>query len=243
MRLSAAIIVAVLASASAARADHYNIDHSKDAYWERLLDNGRNAGFKFERSCHPNDPGIPPYCTLSMQSTDQSGKQIRLLEFYDANNELEYRAICIMKDLNLLTRSCFNLENDEATEEMYDSDRGVWTALSTRKEAAPGSNSYTSDIGRQQQGPSYTAFREWDTRTPRGVMHRLLGRAADNSMELIASENDDAGNIITSSTCYLRHDGWSDCTTNDGTHYQLKPSTIQYLYGDIPCPSAALCNR
>jgi hypothetical protein len=101
MKLTAAIVLAALAFASSAQA-HY-IDHRKDAYWQGLLDKSRESGFQFERSCFPNEPGSEPYCSLSMQSTDQNGKQIRLMEFYDAINELMYRMICFMKDVSLLT--------------------------------------------------------------------------------------------------------------------------------------------
>jgi hypothetical protein len=109
-----------------------------------------------------------------------------------------------------------------------------------KRNSAPGYDSPTASI---RQRPSYARFKEWDVRTPHGTMHRILGRGTDGSMQLLASEYDGGGDIIATSTCYLRHDGWSDCTTNDGVHYQLKPSTISYLYGDIPCPSATLCNR
>jgi hypothetical protein len=62
MKLSAAIILGVLASATAAQA----FDGSKNAAWHRIIDDAVRMKWQFSRDCCPKDQ--PRYCTLTLMS-------------------------------------------------------------------------------------------------------------------------------------------------------------------------------
>jgi hypothetical protein len=244
-----AAIAALLASASIARAQHPPVDHSKDAAWEALIDDAEKQGFKFDRQCFPNDPKFPPYCTLGLVSPAGNGKKIRLMEFLDAHENLEWRALCVESTITA-TRTCYDVETDEATEQMYDDEKKDWAILSTHRETAP--------LGQQQppitssipQAPLASipqtqsqTLKEWDVAFSNGnVMHRILLSGSNGTRQLLATQRNASGMITSSSTCNFTQT-WSDCVTNDGTHYQLQPGTIAWLYGQIPCPSVSLCGH
>jgi hypothetical protein len=166
-----------------------------------------------------------------MRSPLIEGKTAALFEAYDVNDQLTARSICIENTGGIaLTRHCFYVDSRVETEEMFDTAENTWHDLSSRPYAGgvpsmPGSTGSIPD-----NGPTYTAVKEWDTPTNNGTfIHRSLYAGSDRSMRLFATERDSSGNRVTSSTCDFTQ-SWSDCINQSGQHYQLKPNSITYFY-------------
>jgi hypothetical protein len=85
MKLSAAIILGVLASASAAQA----LDGGKNAAWYRIFDDAVRMKWQFSRDCCPKEQ--PPYCTLTLVSPTEDYKQIPISKVHDLNDSLMLR--------------------------------------------------------------------------------------------------------------------------------------------------------
>jgi hypothetical protein len=229
MRRTITFAIAVLAASVGCAQAQYP-DHSKDAYWKQLVDEAIADKFQWDRGCYPNEQGVQPYCSLSLVSPVQNGKQMRLMEFSDTNNNLLSRSICVSNTVQL-TRSCYDVETSEATDQMFDSKSEQWTVLRTRKgESFNDALTELSPPTTQQPQASYRAFKEWDQQTGNGTtIHRQLSYGTDGSMQLNASEHDTSGNIVTSSICHFNQSR-SDCVNQVGQHYQLKPNSITYFY-------------
>jgi hypothetical protein len=256
MKFPIAAIAALLASASVARAE---IDHSKDAAWRQLVDEGLRAGIKVERGCFNPSDGAP-YCSLNMTSPTVNGQYYVMSEFYDMDDHMYARSFCAY-DARAIARKrhCYDPDTARVTEELFNTLHETWDILRTYNEPD------TTNLFNQQQQSfgGYQSFeqrpasppvasipqtqsqtlKEWDvTFTNGNVMHRILLSGSNGTRQLLATQRNASGMITSSSTCNFTQT-WSDCVTNDGTHYQLQPGTIAWLYGQIPCPSVSLCGR
>lgn len=229
MKLVLLALSLAVASATGARA---GIDHSADAKWADLLHEADKAGYKFDHTCYAQKK--PPYCTLTMTSPPMNGgKILTLIETYDTNDQLMGRAVCAADTGKVAsTRHCFYIDDGVEVEEMYDDVSKGWQALSLKRIADPLA-ALTHPLA-PPHGPSYTAVKEWDSKTMTGTfIHRSLYAGSDGSMRLFASERDASGNRIASSTCNFTQAS-SDCINQDGQHYQLNPNSIAYFYSLRP---------
>jgi hypothetical protein len=248
-----AAIAALLASAGVARAE---IDHSKDYAWHQLVENAARVGIKVERSCFtPSD--AQPYCSLSMTTPVVNGVYFIMSEYYNMDDHMINRAFCFFETRKSIARKrrCYDPDSALVTEELFDSLHEQWTTLRTY--TLPETDNVLSELSRQQQqffqppfpftgsvpqAPSHT-LKQWDVTLASGnIMRRTMRAIGNGTRQLLATEVTSDGVIIGHSRCNFNHQ-WSDCVTNNGTRYTLKPSAIAWLYGQIGCPSASLCGR
>jgi hypothetical protein len=88
---------------------------------------------------------------------------------------------------------------------------------------------YTAPPPPAPPAAAYTPVKDWDSYVPSTgrYIHRKLLVGSDGTYKLVATDHDAAGNSNGGSLCTFNATGWSDCLTNAGEHYQLKPQSIQ----------------
>jgi len=75
-----------------------------------------------------------------------------------------------------------------------------------------------------------TTLKTWDRFIPssgRYITRTLQVSYGSNTYRLIAKDHDADGGSNGGSLCYFKSTGWSDCETNMGEHYQLRPGSIK----------------
>jgi hypothetical protein len=78
---------------------------------------------------------------------------------------------------------------------------------------------------------SYTQRRAWYSYVPstRRNIHRNLLMGSDGTYKVVATDHNAAGNSNGGSICIFNAGGWSDCVSNAGDRYQLKPASIRWF--------------
>jgi hypothetical protein len=77
---------------------------------------------------------------------------------------------------------------------------------------------------------TYVPRKVWDSYVPTTYrfIHRTLLVGSDGNYRIVAMDHDAAGNSNGGSTCSFTA-VMSDCVSNNGEHYQLKPQSIRWF--------------
>jgi hypothetical protein len=89
----------------------------------------------------------------------------------------------------------------------------------------------TTDALSPPPAVSYTPRKAWDAYVPSNGRHirRNLLAGSDGTYKVVATDHDAVGNSNGGSVCIFNAGGWSDCVSNVGDRYQLKPASIRWL--------------